>query len=174
MSLQQVRTKGHCFCSSHACRKLTKGPITQDEFLDDSNSHHRKQGQRRCHREPAIRRKICAPYFLTIPVPMPGTASNSASFFGEETAILCSARSLKILNAGTFLRLASPNRHTRNACSTRVCCSAPDADTTTPVFTDRVLAVAAGDPFDLLGLFVSLRLDAGRPASFMTKSTGVA
>jgi hypothetical protein len=74
----------------------------------------------------------------------------------------------------TLLRLASLKRHARSACSTRVCCSAPDADTTTSAFADRVLAVTDGDPLDLPDLFGSLRLDAGRTASFITKSTGMA
>src|SRR5580704_19181496 len=70
-------------------------------------------------REGAIRRKIWAPYFLTMPAPIPCTASNSASFFGAVVAILSSARSPMMRNAGTLLRLASLKRHARNDCSMR-------------------------------------------------------
>ena len=80
-------------------------------------------------RKAAIKRKICAPYFLTVPNPMPCTASNSASLLGAVVAILSSARSPKIRNAGTLLRLASLKRHARNACSMR-CCSDPVEDGT--------------------------------------------
>ena len=70
-------------------------------------------------RAAAITRKMCAPYFLTIPAPMPCTANNSASFLGAVAAMVSSARSPKIRNAGTLLRLASPKRHERSACSIR-------------------------------------------------------
>ena len=70
-------------------------------------------------REATIRRKMCAPYFLTMPAPMPCTANNSASFLGAVAAMLSSARSPNIRNAGILLRLASLKRHARNACSIR-------------------------------------------------------
>jgi len=60
--------------------------------------------------EAAISRKMCAPYFLTMPGPIPCTASSSSSFVGAVAAILSSARSPKIRNAGTLLRFASFKR----------------------------------------------------------------
>src|ERR1700737_3022644 len=60
-------------------------------------------------------------------MPMPGTASNSASLWGQLVAIPFSARSPKIRNAGMFLRSASLRRQARKACSMRVSFSGSDA-----------------------------------------------
>src|SRR5664280_3507986 len=109
---------------------------------------------------------MCDPYFFAIPSPMPGTASNAASLSGAVVAILNIARSPKILNAGTLLRLASLKRHARNACSMRRG-SDPDTDVAFSVFPDCVRAMADGDPL-VFRDFKSLRLETGRAASFMT------
>ena len=103
---------------------------------------------------------------------MPGTASNAPSFAGAVVAMLNSARSPKILNAGTLLRLASLKRHARNACSMRRG-SEPDTDVAFSVFPDCVRAMADGDPLVFRDFFKGLRLEAGRTASFMTNRTGV-
>ncbi len=103
-------------------------------------------------REPVKRRKICAPYFLTMLAPIPCTARNSASLLGAVVAILSSARSPKILNAGTRRRLASPKRHARNACSMRFC-SDPDTTAVVSCFPDFDRDAAVEAPFDFRALF---------------------
>jgi len=86
------------FLNKHGVKRPGSGsrrrfdPRTVNALIDYVCDHGVQAAANRMNqREDAIRRKICAPYFLTIPVPIPGTASNSASFFGEDTAILCSA-----------------------------------------------------------------------------------
>src|SRR5579862_7376859 len=136
-----------------------------------SQSHQPRASMNRNQREDAIRRNICAPYFFTMPAPTPCTASNSASFLGAAAAILSRARSPKILNAGTRLRLASLKRQARNACSIRGI-SAPDQAAGLCLVAACGAAAARGT-LDFPDFFAGLRLDAGRGASFMTKGTGV-
>src|ERR1700726_2156406 len=108
-------------------------------------------------------------------MPMPGTASNSASLWGQLVAIPFSARSPKIRNAGMFLRSASLRRQARKACSMRVSFSGSDAAVLVLGGLDSVRPVVLGEALDLLDFFWRwrLRLETGRPASFITKSTGV-
>ena len=77
-------------------------------------------------------------------IPIPGTATNSASFRGQVAAIPRSARSPKTRNAGIFLCLASLSRLARKACSIRICGSG--SRTAAPVLAgpDCVRAVALG------------------------------
>ena len=105
---------------------------------------------------------------------MPGTANRSASFWGQVVAIPSSARSPKTRNAGIFLCFATPlNRQARKACSIRICGCPSDLAAPLSACLDCVRAVALGDALDLLEFFFRLRLGTGRPASFMTKRSGM-
>src|SRR6202042_2001043 len=84
-----------------------------------SNRQHEGVTFVQLHLAVAIRWKIWAPYFSTIPIPTPGTASKSESLLGQVLAILRRVRSPKMRKAGIFLRLASVKRQARNACSSR-------------------------------------------------------
>src|SRR5258705_12397258 len=105
---------------------------------------------------------------------MPGRASNSASLWGQLVAIRFSARSPKIRNAGMFLRSASLRRQARKACSMRVSFSGSAAVVLVLGGLDWVRPVGFGEALDLLNFFWRLRLETCRPASFITKITGVA
>ena len=62
---------------------------------------------------------MSAPYFSTVLMPIPGTASNSWVVNGQLMARALKVRSLKIRNAGKPRRRASINRQTRSAASRR-------------------------------------------------------
>src|SRR5579864_1843952 len=120
-------------------------------------------------------RQICVPYFSTVLIPNPGTASNSWVVPGRLVARALSVRSLKIRNAGTPRRRASTNRQVRSAASRRE--SVPTFD---PFPCATGLGLAADSSFgvwfrpaDTVGFFFLLRSDDGGAVSFMVNSTGV-
>src|SRR5215472_9292185 len=107
-------------------------------------------------------REISVPYFSTVLIPIPGTASNSWVVPGRLVARALSVRSLKIRNAGTPRRRASTRRQTRSAASRR------ESGPATVSGLD-----ACFRPAETGGFVCLFRLAGGGTVSFMMTSTGV-
>ena len=115
------------------------------------------------------------PYFSTVLIPIPGTASNSSLVPGRLVARALSVRSLKIRNAGTPRRRASTRRQTRNAASRRES-DAASAPSTFGIGLGPPTVSGLDAPFrvaETAGLVFLVRLADGRAVSFMMNSTGV-